>query len=253
MPYLLKNYRRYDLGTAQLAPTGDPMSSAVLGIGRMVGAGIDAFNKPDADGYRNPSLAAASSVMDGGNVVSAAMTYFGQKKQNQNILSQRFLAQRENDAMQRSRSQAALANDPELATGTVGSQYYAVGGPLSRNYLSRTMQADGGSLTPMNGDAVQVNGPDHEDGGVGLPGQQAEVEGGETMQDNFVFSKRLGFAQEHARLQKAIGRIEDKKVMTPERVNSIKRMNERSENLKLSQEYFKHVLHHFGQPMEQGQ
>lgn len=62
------------------------------------------------------------------------------------------------------------------------------------------------------------------------------------MKGNFVFSDRLGFAQEHKRLERAIGRIQSKEVMTPERVNSIRGMQKRVETLALSQEYLKHIL-----------
>jgi hypothetical protein len=164
------------------------------------------------------------------------------------------------------RSQAALAINPELAHGQQYGSFYAMGGsietapgstirkednktgarstsrPLTENFLTRNTRADGGSLTPLDKDSAVINGPSHEAGGVQLPEQGAEVEGGETMQGDFVFSDRLGFAQEHKKLASAIGRIQQKGVQTPEKVNSIRRMQDRVQQLALSQEYLKHIL-----------
>ena len=163
------------------------------------------------------------------------------------------------------RSQAALAINPELAYGHQYGSFYAMGGtmetssgstirpqdrtgarptsrPLTENFLTRNTHAQGGSLTPLDKDSAVINGPSHEAGGVDLPGQGAEVEGGETMQGDFVFSDRLGFAQEHKKLASAIGRIQTKGVQTPEKVNSIRRMQDRVQQLALSQEYLKHIL-----------
>lgn len=166
------------------------------------------------------------------------------------------------------RSQAALAINPELAHGQQYGSFYAMGGsmetsagisvrpedkvqttgarptsrPLTDNFLTRNTRTQGGSLSPLDKDSAVINGPSHEQGGVQLPEQGAEVEGGETMQGDFVFSDRLGFAQEHKRLASAIGRIQNKGVQTPEKVNSIRRMQDRVQQLALSQEYLKHIL-----------
>lgn len=166
------------------------------------------------------------------------------------------------------RSQAALAINPELAHGQQYGSFYAMGGsmetangtvvrpedkvqttgarptsrPLTDNFLTRNTRTQGGSLSPLDKDSAVINGPSHEQGGVQLPEQGAEVEGGETMQGDFVFSDRLGFAQEHKRLASAIGRIQGKGVQTPEKVNSIRRMQDRVQQLALSQEYLKHIL-----------
>lgn len=120
--------------------------------------------------------------------------------------------------------------------------------PLAENYLTRSTKTEGGSLTPLSNDSVAINGPSHEAGGVQLPDNGAEVEGGETMKGNFVFSDRLGFADEHKRLASAIGKIQKKGVMTPDRVNSVRRMQERENQLALSQEYLKHILSNGAHP-----
>lgn len=114
----------------------------------------------------------------------------------------------------------------------------ANGGPLAKSY----MRAQGGSLKQLSYENVEVEGPSHENGGVQLPEQNAEVEGNETIHNDFVFSDRLGFADAHRTIAKAIGKIEKKGVMTPERVNAMERLETRQENLKQTQEYFKKML-----------
>jgi len=253
MPYFSKNYKRYDLGTSQLATSADPISGALLGITRSIGAGIDAAAPAGSYGERSPLASAASTLFKNPGVLGvplAAASFFGQRARNKAATNQRLWDQQRIDDMNRKQSQAVLANDPELATGTVGASYFAKGGMLARNYLANSQAAEGGSLTPLNDEAVEVNGPSHEEGGVQLPGSEAEVEGGETMQGNFVFSERLGFAREHKRIAKSIGAIEEKGPMTPERVNSVKRLKDREQKLALSQEYLKHTMQHFGQPLQ---
>jgi len=262
--YLSKNYKRYDLGTSQLQGSRDPTSSPLLGISRLASTAIDAAFQPDEYGNRPVGVSTVSSGLKGAQLGSVAgplgagigaavgagigfLTSTASKKKAQ-LAAQN--AEMVRQANIRSQSQAVLANDPELATGVSGAGYYARGGFLSKNYMTRTMEAEGGSLTPMNSEAVEVNGPSHEEGGVGLPGADAEVEGGETMQGNFVFSERLGFAQEHKRIARAIGKIEDKGPMTPERRNAVERLKGREQKLALSQEYLKHTMAHFGQPLE---
>lgn len=267
MYYLSKQYKRYDSG-GQTNSSGTGASSSYMRAGLGIANGamglVDAMTPANDFGRKPMGVSVASSALKGaalgsvagpvgtvvGGLIGGVSGYVagaGAKKAEQRFV---FNQQQQQMNQLRNRSQATLANDPEQATGNVGGGFYAAGGPLSRNYLTRTMQAEGGSLTPMNSDAVEVNGPSHEQGGVQLPGQGAEVEGGETMKDDFVFSERLGFADEHKRLARAIGKVEDKKVMTPERVNALNRMKEREQKLMLSQEYLKHTMAHFGQPVE---
>lgn len=269
MYYFANKYKKYDNGGGTSAGVGATPTGLRTGLGIAQGVDdiLEGMTPANAYGRKPMGLTIGSTALKGaelgsalgpigagvGAALGAGAGFLQARKARTMEESQKFEENRTYMGTQRDRSQAALANDPTLATGVVGSQYYAAGGPLSRNYLARTTRADGGSLSVLSNDAVQINGPDHEQGGVDLPGQNAEVEGGETMQNNFVFSKRLGFAQEHARLQRAIGKIEDKKVMTPERKNSIDRMNERSDKLQLAQEYFKHTLQHFGHPLEEEQ
>lgn len=257
MYYFSRNYQKYDNGglTGGVGSSQTTLNSA-MGIGQGVSGIMDSVWQEDAYGRKPVGASVASDALKGasigmaagpigaavGAVGGAAYGFFSQRSRNASASRMQAVQQRAQDAAIRTRSQAVIAQNPELTQGNVGAGYYAAGGPLSSNYLSRSMMAEGGSLTPMSSDTAQVNGPSHEEGGVQLPGTGAEVEGGESLQNNFVFSERLGFAQEHKRLSKAIGKIEDKGAQTPEKVNAISRMKDRQQKLMLAQEYAKHVM-----------
>ena len=102
--------------------------------------------------------------------------------------------------------------------------------------------ATGGSLLDnfkrTSSSTAEVHGPSHEQGGVLVPGMNAEVEGGETLAGDYVFSDELGFAKLHKPIALAKGKIE-KKPATRERLNTLKLLNEKENNLKLMQEYVK--------------
>lgn len=102
--------------------------------------------------------------------------------------------------------------------------------------------ATGGSLLDnfkrTSSSTAEVHGPSHENGGVPVPGMNAEVEGGETLAGDYVFSDELGFAKLHKPIALAKGKIE-KKPATRERLNTLKLLNEKENNLKLMQEYVK--------------
>jgi hypothetical protein len=112
----------------------------------------------------------------------------------------------------------------------------AMGGKIGAGY--RNTPAVNGSLVAQSSDGAVVNGPSHANGGVSLPAKGAEVEGGETIKDDFVYSAQLGFAQKHKPLMKAKGIIEQKPA-TPERINALKILEEKENKLALAQEYFK--------------
>jgi hypothetical protein len=137
-----------------------------------------------------------------------------------------------------------------LATGT-----FANGGQMGQFAASPDRKGEGGNITAplarvfmqggsaksLSSDTAVLKGPSHEQGGIGIPELGANIEGGETTSGNFVFSKRLGFAQAHMPIAKAKGIIE-KKPMTFERMNSLKRLNAREQELALTQEYLKRKL-----------
>jgi hypothetical protein len=247
--YLSKRYKKYSTGGNALAMSGAAATQAAMGTipgGSMISgvtqglAGVtDSFNTPDQYGRTKLIPGLMSGNFRGGTLgmLGAAVNWSQARRQGDTLEANTLIANR---VREQNRSAAVLANSPELVYGNQGAEYYANGGALSKNYLS-SMYAVGGTMEPMSSESVQVLGRSHEQGGVQLPGQNAELEGNETMHNDFVYSDRLGFAQEHKKVAKAIGKIEDK-VATPDRVNALQRLEERQENLKLSQEYFKQMM-----------
>lgn len=97
-------------------------------------------------------------------------------------------------------------------------------------------------MTPLSSNSVEANGPSHERGGIDLPSYNSEVEGKETIADDYVFSHRLGFAQIHKPIAKAKGKIEGK-APTQERLNALNRLQGAEQRLKQRQELVKQILH----------
>ena len=104
-----------------------------------------------------------------------------------------------------------------------------------------TAQSQGGQAQQMSSDGMAFSGPSHENGGIQLPNAEAEVEGGETMKNNFIFSKKLGFAPIHKKIMKAKGIMEGK-AMTPGTINGIKLMDSKEQELAMQQEMLKKML-----------
>lgn len=116
--------------------------------------------------------------------------------------------------------------------GNVGTQYYKYGGPLTK-----AVYGNGGSIKQTSSSTAEIAGPSHEQGGVPVA-NNIELEGGESMTEDYVFSKRLGFAKLHKQLANAKGKIE-KKAATPDRVNALKLLNKREQELIQAQEFIR--------------
>jgi len=99
----------------------------------------------------------------------------------------------------------------------------------------------GGNIESLSSENSEVVGNSHEEGGVKIPELGVELEGGETLSNDFVFSEELGFAQKHKPIAKAIGKIE-KKPNTVLTSNTLDRLKEREEQLKVEQEHTKGLL-----------
>lgn len=126
-----------------------------------------------------------------------------------------------------------------------GLMRYAFGGTIDNygselNPITEMAIADG-SAKKLSRNNTLIVGPSHDQGGVSIPTLGSELEGGETTKDNFVYSKRLGFAQQHKPLAIAKGKIETKP-QTKERLNSLKRLNAREDELAMQQETLKKLL-----------
>lgn len=163
-------------------------------------------------------------------VLGMAASLFSTKKRRKAIHNQT-LEQLQNERM--------LAQtrpvDMNEVRGFANSDYYKTGGQL---LPYRT--TSGGRAEPLNSTAVEIEGRTHEQGGVQLS-NGAEVEKGETIDKNYVFSEELGFASMHKPIAKAIGLIEQKPV-SPERKNSLILLRGREEKLKQFQELVKSQL-----------
>jgi len=257
MGTLVKRYKKYgpggnvDLATG-VNPGGEIGSGimqgaqSIPGIGSIVGAAssiqsgmANLVGRPNEYGNRNKLGTLMEGNAKGGTIgMIAAAASFNKNREREKAM--RAEGQRSTDMFNQQQATSRIAGDPTLMNGSTGALmngYYANGGPLN----VADQQTEGGTATQLNSSAAEFNGPSHEQGGIQIPGMQAEVEGKETTNGSYVFSDRLGFAKLHKPIAKAIGNIE-KKALSPERVNSIKLLKEKENQLKLSQEYTKQTL-----------
>lgn len=149
--------------------------------------------------------------------------------------AEEFKRQRQSKIDQQSLLEGAQKlNSFDTAGSNTNSIYAKYGGKISTKYLN------GGSLTPLSSDSVEVEGNSHEQGGVKLS-PEIEVEGKETINDDFVFSDELGFAARHKPIARAIGKME-KKVPNNITNNTINILKKKEEALKQEQEQVKQML-----------
>lgn len=104
-----------------------------------------------------------------------------------------------------------------------------------------TTYMTGGTTRKLSSDSVEFKGNSHEAGGIKLPELRAEVEGKETGKGSYIFSDRLGFAAAHKKLATAKGIIEGKPV-TRERINSMRLLNNKENQLIIAQELVRSQL-----------
>lgn len=224
---LKKRYKRYAIGGGI-----DPISA--VGMAQQFATGtIDALAPTNEFGHQGVLASALRGNAQLGTI-GGIMGYINARKQQREDGYNRTRMDYDNRNQQYARSGAIISADPALVTGNRSEGFYADGGFLKNSYYN-TMKTQGGSLTPLSKTSAEVNGPSHEQGGVDIPKYQSEVEGGETMQGDYVFSKRLGFADLHKKLARSIGKIEQKPA-TPERITSLKKLYAGIETLKQQQE-----------------
>ena len=125
--------------------------------------------------------------------------------------------------------------------GVDNTAMYADGGLMKRPLAAAMMNRQNSNMKPMSENATEVKGRSHAEGGESLPDLGAEVEAGETTEGSYVFSKKLGFADLHRPLARAMGKIE-KKPMTPDRVNALRLLQGKVEMLKAQQEQVRKQL-----------
>lgn len=220
--------------------TGAAFGSAIPGVGTALGAGVGA-----TVGLVQGLLKSKSNNAHEHDMMNAAS-----------------INQRQQEIQ---RSNAILANDPSLATGSNNSyfkdggslfQRYVLGGGLTGDWAPAKYGKDltANPRTPLNdlitsgGDAKKlssenalIQGNSHAEGGIQIPELNAEVEGGETTLGEFVFSKKLGYADQHKPIAIAKGKIE-KKPQTLERANSMRLLRDKEQRLATEQETIKKYL-----------
>lgn len=203
-----------------------------------------------------------------GGVVGAGAGLVQGISNNGKVKSLKAAAAQRQQTMQNNYSMNALAEDPGREFGYANADYFKNGGRikladggdisetpstawtklntdsnsnpnLTRNPLAQLISS-GGNAKTLSSDNTLIKGKSHAEGGIQIPELDTEVEGGETTKGNFVFSKNLGFAQQHLPIAKAIGIIE-KKPQTPERVNSLRRLRDREQSLAQQQEQLKQI------------
>ena len=102
-------------------------------------------------------------------------------------------------------------------------------------------QAAGGKIQPLSSQDAKVVGPSHAEGGVKLPQHGVELEGGETANKGFVFSKKLGYAQKHEQVARQMGKVE-KRPDTPINRATRAALQRKTEMLKTHQEVSKAAM-----------
>lgn len=213
----------------------------VGGLGTSI---IDAADSGNRYGRQSTGSMAAKGALSGaaagaalgpvgavvGGALGAITGFIGGKKAKQE--ENRMLAnERRADDLAASQYSAL----PSMYEGERNAQYMAKGGTLTKGWLSH-QKAVGGSIIPKSSDGVELKGNSHEQGGIRIPRIKAELEGNETAKGDYVFSDKLGFAKMHKPLMVAKGRIE-KKPATVERINTMKLLNAREEQLKATQDF----------------
>lgn len=225
-----------------------PGSGALVGaVGTLGGSLVDAFDRPDSFGHQSNLAAALKGNLKGGTLGAVGALISNIRSKGKEAAYKDEFA-RTTHAADRAAATSRVAADPTLTRGNLYAGYYAAGGYISSPYSAATstgnlvtQKTTGGSVRALSTNDSTFSGPSHEQGGIDLPNQDAQVEGGETAAGGYVFSKRLGFAQAHKPIARAIGKIEQKP-QTPERAASMKLLHKKENDLKLSQEYLKHEL-----------
>lgn len=122
--------------------------------------------------------------------------------------------------------------------GTLAGYYRGVRSQVPSIAITPNRMMEDGGIIPVDieGRAV-VEGPSHEEGGIKVPELGVELEGGETLDGDFVFSEELGFADRHKKIMKAMKATE--KDDSPLARNTRKKLAEQEEKLKAHQEMLK--------------
>lgn len=248
-------------------------------IGSFATGMIGALDPGDENGVQSDIGAGASGAISGamalaplgpvglgvGAVLGGVTSLFGNQKKKEEA-EQKQMARNERLADQKADEvQKQIALDPSKLGRNNVSMYkmggtimgkpagkFALQGTTLGNYRAiqslmpnvsirpNRLMSNGGAINIDSNGRGEVEGPSHEEGGVKIPELGVELEGEETLDGNFVFSKKLGFADQHKKIMKGIKGTQ--KDNTPLSIYTRKKLEEKEEMLKVKQEETKKSL-----------
>lgn len=221
--------------------------SKIQTMGTMGSGVLDAIDSPDEDGVRSGlgaglsgalSMGAAGASLGpigiaGGAALGLITGLVGNSKAKREAQDRKIAKKKQINTKYQDEVNAKIAADPN-ALGNANATMYKLGGTIKGkparkfalqgtvlgNYRAvksllpnvainpNKMLKDGGIIPIGDGGRAEVVGPKHEKGGVKIPELGVELEGEETLKDNFVFSEELGFADKHKKIAKGIANAE---------------------------------------------
>lgn len=221
--------------------------SKIQTIGSMGSGVLDAVDSPDEDGVRSGlgaglsgalSMGSAGATLGPWGAAGGALLGFltgigGNSKAKQEAKTRKLTKKKQINEKYQDEINAKIAADP-TSVGNADATMYRLGGTLKGkpagkfalqgtvlgNYKAvksllpniainpNKMLKDGGIIPIGDSGRAEVVGPKHEKGGVKIPELGVELEGEETLKDNFVFSEELGFADKHKKIAKGIANAE---------------------------------------------
>jgi hypothetical protein len=249
---MAKRIRRY-VELAGGGPIPQPLPYAQLG--EFAGSAYDSLTPTDQYGAKSDFNAGLGSALKGagtgaaiGSVIPGVGTAVGAivgggigaiKGIRDNNQAQAYgVGVRKLQAQQQDEfARMRLANYDQ---GSNNNQIYAkMGGVIP---LNDDKFALGGNINKLSEENAEVTGNSHEQGGVRIS-PRVELEGGETVNKDFVFSEELGFAQRHKPIARAIGKMEKSgREFSSVTKGTIDLLKQKEEALKQEQETFKEQL-----------
>ncbi len=244
--YKLKKYRKLQSG----GNVG--MWQAIAGLTTQAGEGIRGdetdYQKNYIGNFVNTSntnkLSDAFENGNTGEILDVAFTggLFGTQatRQQEEALKAERLERARNFRGAQNLSNTRLQTFDTLGSN-VNQIYAKYGGKLP---ISKSMTL-GGNINKTSQDNYEVQGRDHEQGGVKLLGQGIELEDNETINTSgdepYVFSEELGFASKHKKLTNQMAKIE-KRPSNRISNNTLGLLKSKEERLKVDQESLKSLL-----------
>lgn len=258
--------------------------SKIQTIGSMGSGVLDAVDSPDEDGVRSGagagisgalSMASAGAALGPWGIAGGALLGFltgigGNSKAKQEAADRKIRKTKQINESYQDEVKSKIASNPNLVGNANASMYklggtikgkparkFALQGTVLGNYRAvksllpniainpNKMLKDGGIIPIGDNGRAEVVGPKHEDGGVKIPELGVELEGEETLKDNFVFSEELGFADKHKKIAKGIANAE--KDNTPLARYTKNLLEDKEQALMLEQEELKQAI---GKPNE---